>query len=71
MADVVRLSIEQLAEQLATLERESGMSPTVFYERFRAGELGDSDQVMHWAGVCYMAQRNGLLTIPPGAPVTR
>jgi hypothetical protein len=61
MADVVRLTTEQLVEQLAALEREFGMPAQQFYERYRAGEFGDAPGVMHWAGICYMAVRAGVL----------
>jgi hypothetical protein len=61
MADVVRLTTEQLVERLAALEREFGMPAHEFYERYRAGELGDAPSVMHWAGICYMAVRAGVL----------
>lgn len=61
MADVVRLTSEQLAERLAALEREFGMPAQQFYERYQAGALGDAPRVMHWAGICYMAVRAGML----------
>jgi hypothetical protein len=73
MAKALRLTVEQLAEQLENLERELGMTPVVFYDRFRDGELGDSLQVMHWAGICYMALRAGVLipNSPSSEPVAR
>lgn len=62
MAHRVRLTTEQLAQQLEQLERELGMPPSEFYDRFRAGELDDSIELTHWAGVCYIALRSGVLT---------
>ncbi len=61
MADIVRLTTEQLTERLAALERETGMPAHQFYARYCAGELGDGSQVMYWAGICYLAVREGAL----------
>ena len=71
MAKVVKLTKGQLAERLAELEREVGMPAADFYDRFRAGEMGDSPQVMTWAGLCYMALRNGLLTSSTSTSIAR
>jgi hypothetical protein len=65
MAQVVRLTTEQLAERLATLERELGMPAQEFYDRFRAGQQGDSPDVVEWAALCYMATRAGMLKPQP------
>lgn len=71
MARVVRLTSEQLVEQLRALERELGMPAAEFYDRFRAGEMGDSPQTTHWAGICYMAVRSGALPSPPSVRTSR
>jgi hypothetical protein len=62
MSRVVRLTDEQLAARLTELERELGISAAEFYDRFRAGQMGDSPDVVRWAGLCYMAVRCGLLS---------
>jgi hypothetical protein len=62
--EVRKLSSVELMEQLRQLEQERSMTPQEFYERFRAGELDDSPETMRWAGLCYMAERSGLLTAP-------
>ena len=61
---VRRLDEASLSEELRKLESEYSMSAWAWYTRFREGELGDSSEVMDWAGLCYMAMRRGLLTPP-------
>jgi hypothetical protein len=66
-AKIRRLSPETLREALLELERRYGMSSPDLYDRYRAGDLGDgadSPDFVHWAGLCYMAARRGLLTRP-------
>jgi hypothetical protein len=65
MARIVRLTKQQLAEKLAELESELKMPAQEFYDRYLAGELGDSPETLHWAGVCYLALQSGLLTPQP------
>jgi hypothetical protein len=62
---VIELTPERLAEELATLERAHSMSSAEFYDRYREGLMGDSEEVMYWAGLCSMAARVGVLTSPP------
>ncbi len=58
---IVKLTPERLAEELTELERAYSMSSAEFYGRYQAGELGDSEEVMYWAGLCATAlQRGGL-----------
>jgi hypothetical protein len=33
-----------------------------FYDRYREGLLGDSNDVIYRAGLCYMALRRGILS---------
>ena len=56
-----KLTSDDLRVELAQLEARHGMSSSDFYERFRAGEVGDSDEIVHWANLCYTAQRMGIL----------
>jgi hypothetical protein len=58
-AEVLR---DELTKELAKLEQKYGMPSGEFYERYRAGELGDSSEFVHWAGLCYMATRNGIFS---------
>ncbi len=60
-----KLTSKDLQRELLGLEREHGMSSSDFYNRFRAGELGDDPQYMHWAGLCYIAMRTGVLAPTP------
>jgi hypothetical protein len=55
---------DELTRELGELEQKHGMPSLEFYRRFRAGELGDSSEFVRWAGLCYMAVRNGVLTPP-------
>ena len=65
MAHVVKLTTEQIAERLRLLEETFQMSAQDFYDRYRAGDLGDAVEVIRWAGFCHMAERAGLLTPRP------
>ena len=65
MADRIVLTDERLRGELRRLESEQGMTALKFYDRYRAGERGDSPQVMHWAGICYMALRRDILSRQP------
>ena len=64
MAKTIRLTPERLAEELATCEREHGMSSYEFFEHYQAGELselGESEAGMRWAWLCSVALRSGTL----------
>ena len=61
MAEVVHPSPERIVEWLAALKRELGMTPSEFYDRYRAGVMGDCARALHWAGMCYLALRSGML----------
>jgi hypothetical protein len=43
-------SIQALVQQLTRLEAKYGMSTVEFYAKFLAGEMGDSFEVIEWAG---------------------
>jgi hypothetical protein len=64
VAKVTRLTPTMLSEELARLEREHGMSSSEFFHRYQEGQMGDSEDVMYWAGLCAMAMRRGVLTSP-------
>lgn len=49
-----RLTFEELSERLREYERRYGYSTIEFYERFEAGELGDDDDLMMWAGLYHL-----------------
>ncbi|MFB0535419.1 MAG: hypothetical protein ACETWR_10595 [Anaerolineae bacterium] len=49
-----RISFEELSEQLQEYERKYGYSTIEFYRRYRAGELGDDDDLMMWAGLYHL-----------------
>ena len=68
MAEKVVLTNERLRGELRRLEQERGMPASEFYDRYRAGELGDAPQTAHWAGICYMALRRGILGGQPAQP---
>lgn len=58
---VRRIGVEEMRERLAAFEERYSMRSEEFYDRFRAGELGDDADFIRWAGLCYMAVRNGVL----------
>jgi hypothetical protein len=64
-AKLVRLTPASLMAELRKYEQQYGMSSQVFYDRFRAGELGDALDFVDWAGLCYMAVRARLLSAQP------
>ena len=49
-----RLSFEDLSERLREFERRYGYSTIEFYRRYHAGELGDDDDMMLWAGLYHL-----------------
>ena len=61
MARRVELTPERLAEELSRLESEYGMPSDVFFERYQAGGMGDSKDVVRWAWLCSVAARKGVL----------
>ena len=46
----VSQSLEGLIETMHAYEAQFGMSTIEFYARYVAGKMGDSRDVMHWAG---------------------
>lgn len=54
MVRVERLTFEQLSERLRQYECRCGYSTIEFYRRFQAGELGDDDDVLMWAGLYHL-----------------
>ena len=49
-----RLTFSELSERLSTYEQEYGYSTIEFYRRYEAGELGDDDDLMMWAGLYHL-----------------
>ena len=47
-----RLRLERYERDLWAFEQRYGMESTAFYQRFEAGELGDSMDFFEWAGLC-------------------
>jgi hypothetical protein len=41
----------ELSHELYELEQRYGMSSAEFYEKYQRGELGDDEDIMHWATV--------------------
>jgi hypothetical protein len=48
------ISFEELSERLQEYERRYGYSTIEFYRRYQAGELGDDDDLMLWAGLYHL-----------------
>ncbi len=49
-----RLSFDELSERLRAYELKYGYSTIEFYRRYHAGELGDDDDLMLWAGLYHL-----------------
>ncbi len=62
MARIVKLTPRYLSTQLERYEQEFGMSSAEFLAKYQAGAMGDSEPVMHWAYLCSVALRRGVLT---------
>jgi hypothetical protein len=44
-----RESLRERVRQLQRFEKKFGMSSVAFYQKYRAGKMGDSASVMRWA----------------------
>jgi hypothetical protein len=60
--DITRLSPEMMSAELAKFENKYGLTSSEFYDRWRTGEIKESTDFFDWAGLCYMALRNGVLS---------
>jgi len=49
-----RLTFDELSERLRAYECKYGYSTIEFYRRFQAGEIGDNDDLLMWAGLYYL-----------------
>ena len=61
MASTTRLTPESLKGQLAAYEAQYGITSSDFLERYQAGKMGDARDVMHWAWLCSVAVKLGVL----------
>ncbi len=63
-------SLRERVRQLQRFEKKFGMSSVAFYQKYRAGKMGDSVEVMRWAAV-YAAYLSLMqTTVLPQANVT-
>lgn len=46
---VTRMTVEDIKRELAAYERRYGMPSAEFYDKYNAGDMGDSEDVMEWA----------------------
>lgn len=51
-----RLRLERYERDLREFERRYGMESEAFYQRFEAGELGDTMDFFEWAGLYELRQ---------------
>lgn len=49
-----RLSFDDLCARLRAYEVQYGYSTIEFYRRFQAGELGDDEDLLLWAGYYHL-----------------
>lgn len=54
MFEPTRLSFEELSERLRAYEARYGFSTIEFYRRYQAGEFGDDEEMMMWAGLYHL-----------------
>jgi hypothetical protein len=67
MVRAIKMTAQRLRAELARREAEHGMPSAVFYERFTAGQAGDSPDVVEWAWLCEIAMKAGHLASPARA----
>jgi hypothetical protein len=48
------LTFDELSARLRSYEQKYGYSTIEFYSRFQAGQLGDDDDLMLWAGLYHL-----------------
>ncbi len=60
MASTTRLTPESLQQELVTFEEHYRLTSAEFLERYQAGKMGDSRDVMRWAWLCSVALKLGL-----------
>lgn len=44
-------SLRERVRQLQRFEKKFGMSSVAFYQKYRAGKMGDGAEVMRWAAI--------------------
>jgi hypothetical protein len=49
-----KVDLSELTNMLGEYERKYGYSTIEFFRRYSAGELGDSDDLMMWAGIYHL-----------------
>ena len=49
-----KIELSELVSRLGDYEHRYGFSTIEFFQRFTAGELGDSDDFMLWAGLYHL-----------------
>lgn len=54
MLTTQHLTFEELSDRLRQYETKYGVSTIEFYHRYRAGQLGDADDIMLWAGLYHL-----------------
>lgn len=54
MFTLQRVTFDELADRLRDYERKYGWSTIEFFGGFEAGELGDDDDLLMWAGLYHL-----------------
>lgn len=49
-----RIEFDELTWRLSEYERQYDLSTIEFFSRYSAGELGDDDELMMWAGIYHL-----------------
>ncbi len=49
-----KLSFGELTRMLREYEQKNGVSTIEFFRQYEAGELGDDDDMMMWAGIYHL-----------------
>ncbi len=49
-----QIGMDELTQRLREFERKYALSTIEFFSRYAAGELGDDDDLMMWAGIYHL-----------------
>ncbi len=49
-----KLSFEEISQKLSEYEKKNGYSTIEFYHQYQNGNLGDSQEMLMWAGLYHL-----------------
>ncbi len=55
--DILTWEITKITKKLSSFEQKYNIRSELFYEKYSAGEMGDDEAIMEWAGEFQMFQK--------------